>query len=130
MTTYLLLDTSTPECRLTLVIDGKYHEYTWQADRDLARGLLEYIVTQLAAHNMQLSDLAGMGVFRGPGSFTGLRIGMATLNTIADSEQIAIVGTMDDDWKASVIARLDAGEDDRIVLPEYGRAARITKPRK
>ncbi len=126
----LLLDTSTSECRLILVHGGKSEEYTWQADRELAKGLLKFIVETLATRDMNIASLEGLGVFRGPGSFTGLRIGITTLNTIADSEGIAIVGTDGDDWQQAAVRRLARGENDRIVLPEYGRDARITKPRK
>lgn len=126
----LLLDTSTSECRLTLVDGATRHEYKWQAERQLAYGLLEYLVTTIKSHDVSLAQLDGIGVFRGPGSFTGLRIGMATLNTIASSEHIPIVGTLGDTWQEDAIRRLNEGEDDRIVLPEYGREARITTPRK
>lgn len=126
----LLLDTSTSECRVTLVDGETRHDYTWQADRDLAHGLLEYIVARLTEHDRAVADLSGVGVFRGPGSFTGLRIGITTLNTIAASEHIPIVGTLGETWQIDALARLNAGEDDQIVLPEYGRDARITTPRK
>lgn len=126
----LLLDTSTPECHLTLVQDGNFTEYTWQADRELARGLLKFIVDTLAEQDASITSLEGLGVLRGPGSFTGLRIGITTLNTIADSEQVPIVGATGDEWKNEAAARLAAGENDQIVLPEYGRDARITTPRK
>lgn len=126
----LLLDTSTSECRLTLVDGAMRHEYKWQAERQLAYGLLEYLVTTIKSHDVSLAQLDGIGVFRGPGSFTGLRIGMATLNTIASSEHIPIVGNLGDTWQEDAVRRLNEGEDDRIVLPEYGREARITTPRK
>lgn len=126
----LLLDTSTSECRLTFAEGEVRHDYKWDAQRELAHGLLRYIVETLAQHDAEISDLEGLGVFRGPGSFTGLRIGITTLNTIASSEQIPIVGIVGEDWKSEALLRLSAGENDKIVLPEYGREARITTPRK
>jgi hypothetical protein len=43
----LLLDTSTPLCKLTF-IDGDWrYENQWQADRQLAKGLLGYLHEQL-----------------------------------------------------------------------------------
>lgn len=126
----LLLDTSTSLCRLTLVNGEGPVTIEWQADRELARGLLNFIVTSLEESGATLHEVRGLGVYRGPGSFTGLRIGIATMNTIATSQQVPIVGAEGNDWQTIALKRLHAGEDDRIVLPEYGRAARITQPRK
>lgn len=126
----ILLDTSTPVCKLTFV-DADTHDATeWQADRELARGLLKYIDDQLTARGYAWSDITGIGVFKGPGSFTGLRIGMTVMNTIADSESIPIVGALGDDWQSQAVAALRGGHDEKLVLPFYGRDAHITKPRK
>jgi tRNA threonylcarbamoyladenosine biosynthesis protein TsaB len=126
----LLLDTSTPSCHLTL-IDGSHHyNSTWEANRDLAKGLLGYIQTQLESHGKTWKDLTGLGVFKGPGSFTGLRIGITVLNTVSYSEGIPIVGETGDAWQESALKRLQNDESDMIVLPEYGGEANITQPRK
>lgn len=126
----LLLDTSTPVCKLALVGDGWRHDDEWQADRRLADGLLGYLGAQLESKDASWDDITGIGVFKGPGSFTGLRIGMSVLNTLARAKQLPIVGAAGDDWQADVLRRLGNGEDDGIVLPYYGREANITKPRK
>lgn len=126
----LLLDTSTPLCKLTLVDGETQTEAQWQADRTLAKGLLGYLQAQLAVLGKSWQDVSGIGVFRGPGSFTGLRIGLTVLNTAADALAIPIVGATGDEWKHDALARLKAGENDMIVLPEYGGDAHITKPRK
>lgn len=126
----LLLDTSTPVCRLSLV-DGDWRfDDEWQADRTLAKGLLGYIHKNLQMHGKTWSDLNAIGVFEGPGSFTGLRIGLTVLNTIADSQQIPIVGGRGEHWQADVLTKLNTGRNDQIVLPFYGRDAHITQPRK
>lgn len=106
-----------------------YH-YEWQADRTLARDMLAYLRDKLAEHGVTLKDITGIGVFRGPGSYTGLRIGMTVLNTIAESLAIPIVGETGDDWALHCLERINQGEDDKVVLPEYGGDAYITKPRK
>jgi len=126
----LLLDTSTPECRLSFVDGDWRYDATWEANRDLAKGLLEYIQVQLETQGKSWKDLSGLGVFKGPGSFTGLRIGITVLNTVSDSEAIPIVGETGDDWQKNAIERLLKGESDKIVLPEYGGEANITQPRK
>lgn len=126
----ILLDTSTPLCKLTLADGETQTESEWQADRTLAKGLLGYLQVQLAEQNKTWQDVSGIGVYKGPGSFTGLRIGLTVLNTAADALAIPIVGATGDEWKHDAIVRLNAGENDTIVLPEYGSDAHITKPRK
>lgn len=126
----LLLDTSTPICKLTL-IDGDWrYDDQWQADRTLAKGLLAYIRDQLALHGKTFADVTAIGALRGPGSFTGLRIGLTVLNTIADAENIPIAGGMGEDWQSEVQTKLARGNNEKIVLPFYGGDAHITKPRK
>lgn len=126
----LLLDTSTPLCKLTIVDDGQSFSYQWQADRQLAKGLLGFIIDTLAKHDQTIEHLSGIGVLRGPGSFTGLRIGITVANTIAAGAGIPMVGETTDDWQSRAIKRLKNSENDKIVLPLYDRPANITKPRK
>lgn len=126
----VLLDTSTPVCRVTLVDGEARQEHEWQADRTLAKNLLRYLTEALAESGRSLHDLSGIGVMTGPGSFTGLRIGMAVCNTLADGLGIPIVGARDEGWQETALARLASGETDRVVLPYYGSEAHITKPRK
>lgn len=126
----LLLDTATPTCRLTL-IDGQWrHDDAWESNRELAKGLLEYIQSQLEDQGKTWQDLTGLGVYKGPGSFTGLRIGITVLNTVAYAQSIPIVGETGENWQALAIERLLNGGSDTIVLPEYGGEANITLPRK
>ncbi|RYF28909.1 MAG: tRNA (adenosine(37)-N6)-threonylcarbamoyltransferase complex dimerization subunit type 1 TsaB [Chloroflexi bacterium] len=126
----LLLDTSTSLCRVTLLSGDQRTTHEWQADRELARGLLKYITSLLNEQDLHWSDVSGIGAFKGPGSFTGLRIGLTVVNTLADSLKIPIVGAIGQTWSDDAIRRLDQGANDKIVLPEYGAAARITQPRK
>ncbi len=129
--TFFLLDTSTPECHMLLVLpNGERHESHWQADRELARHLLRRMKDFLHTHSLEFSDISGIGVYRGPGSFTGLRIGLTVVGTIAATIAIPIVGATGDEWHAQATQRLLKGEDDRIVLPLYGNDARITTPKK
>ena len=116
--------------QLTLVDGDKRTDYEWAAERNLARDMLAYLRDRLAENGASFADISGIGVFRGPGSFTGLRIGLAVLNTIAHEQCIPIVGVTGDAWREECLARLQNGRNDEIVLPEYGAEARITKPRK
>lgn len=126
-----LLDTSTPLCRLTLVADdGTQQQYEWEAGRTLARDGLVYLRDRLKEHGLTVHDLTGLGVRRGPGSFTGLRIGITMWNTLGDALNIPLVGTAGETWRPAALARLARGENDQLVMPDYGGDAHITTPRK
>lgn len=126
----VLLDTSTPVCKLTLIKDEERNDVSWQADRELAKNLLSFLEAELSKRSASLRDITAIGVFQGPGSFTGLRIGLAVMNTLADALGIPIVGEVGDDWQDKALQRLNAGENQQIILPLYGSDAIITKPRK
>ncbi len=126
----VLIDTSTPVCKLLLVDNDKKYTDEWHADRGLAKGLLAYLRDQLQLRGKTFDDVTGIGVFKGPGSFTGLRIGLAVLNTMAEAQNIPIIGVTGDDWQNHAIELLNAGKNDRIVMPLYGSDANITTPRK
>jgi tRNA threonylcarbamoyladenosine biosynthesis protein TsaB len=102
---------------------------TLETGRDLARDLLGILQRELAARNANFTDITGIVVFRGPGSFTGLRIGATVANTIAHDMDINIVGATGDDWYQTGQARLAANETDQVILPFYDRPANITPPR-
>jgi tRNA threonylcarbamoyladenosine biosynthesis protein TsaB len=102
----------------------------WQADRRLAHELLGKLEGLLVQQNSTWKDLSGLVVYRGPGSFTGLRIGITVMNTIAYAQHIPIAGASGEKWIEQGIAELSAGKGSEVVLPEYGADAHITKPRK
>ncbi|MEI6228825.1 MAG: tRNA (adenosine(37)-N6)-threonylcarbamoyltransferase complex dimerization subunit type 1 TsaB [Candidatus Saccharibacteria bacterium] len=126
----LLLDTSTPVCRLALIDAGQKREFDWESNRELAKGLLGYLDKTMKSIGKTWVDISAIGVFEGPGSFTGLRIGITVANTIADAQNIPIVGGRGDDWQTIVLSKLNAGENEKLVLPFYGGEANITVPRK
>ncbi len=126
----LLLDTSTPVCKLTLIDGGWQFGDEWEAQRDLAQHLLGYLEDTLKKNGKNWRNITGIGTFRGPGSFTGLRIGLTVLNTLADSLDISIVGETGNEWKTMAVDRLLAHQNDKLVMPEYGGDAHITQPKK
>lgn len=110
--------------------DAQVSYYTWEAGRQLARDLLRVLHEQLQKGGFDWKDISGIVVFKGPGSFTGLRIGLTVANTLAYSEQAPIVGEGGDNWIDDGLARLKSGSNDKIVLPHYGVEANITKQKK
>ena len=126
----VLIDTSTPVCKLRLAEGEWSYSSEWESGHTLAKGLLGHLDTTLDSQGKQWQDVTGLVVFKGPGSFTGLRISATVFNTLAYANNLPIVGTTGDDWQAKGIERLLASENDEIVLPEYGGEANITQPRK
>lgn len=102
----------------------------WEAHRTLTDTIHLQIKKLLDSKQLGWSDIGGVVVFKGPGSFTGLRIGFAVANTIAYTNKAPIVSTMGDDWLNEGIAMLITGHDEHIALPEYGANAHITAAKK
>jgi tRNA threonylcarbamoyladenosine biosynthesis protein TsaB len=102
----------------------------WQAGRQLAETLHQQIKAIMATQDLTIADIGGVIVFEGPGSFTGLRIGITTANTLAYALNIPIVGSTGTDWKEQGLNRLTKGDNDNLVMPVYGAPVNITLPKK
>jgi len=127
----LTIRSDNPEAEIGIYKDTLQLDYvTWQADRQLAETIHIRLKSLLDAQSIALSDAQAVVVFKGPGSFTGLRIGISVANALAEALKIPIVGTNGTDWIAHGIQLLGGGENEQIVLPEYGSPPHITKPRK
>ena len=126
---YLAIRSDQAEAALYLVDQAGQvvAEHIWLAGRELARDLPGEIDMLLGG---DYDQLAGVIAFRGPGSFTGLRIGITVANATAYGQQLPIVGVMGDHWLSDGVERLNDHQDDRIVLPEYGAAPHITPAKK
>ncbi len=126
----ILIDSSSSVCRISFVDGEKRYDYKWQADRMLSKGLLGYLDKLIKGHKKSWTNISAIGVFEGPGSFTGIRIGLTVMNTIADSQNIPIVGGRGKDWQNEVLKKIRSGENKEIVLPFYNRGANITIAKK
>jgi tRNA threonylcarbamoyladenosine biosynthesis protein TsaB len=101
----------------------------WESGRELSDQLLARLTDFIHDHHHTLTDLTGIVIFSGPGSFTSLRIGHTVANALADSLGIPVVGVMGDDWLEqgrSLAANTQLGVP---ALPHYGAEAHITKPK-
>jgi tRNA threonylcarbamoyladenosine biosynthesis protein TsaB len=125
------LRTSDPTCQMFLLYDPKdLIQKDWLAERRLSKELLGELETFLVENNLSFEKLAGLAVFRGPGSYTGLRIGISVMNALAYGLKIPIIGETDDNWLTVSRERLLKNENDTIVIPEYGSLPHITNPKK
>lgn len=110
--------------------DGSVDTLQWEADRTLAATIHQKLLELLQRNQANWRSITGVVCYQGPGSFTGLRIGLTVGNALAYGLETPIVGTTTDDWFALGCKRIQAGKDDRLTMPEYGAEAHITKPRK
>lgn len=127
----LTIRTDKPEAELALWNnEGQLDESRWQAHRQLAETIHQQIEILLKKQNKNWNDISGLICFKGPGSFTGLRIGLTVGNTLAYSLKVPIVSESGENWQQRGVKRLLDGANETIIIPEYGQSARITKPKK
>ena len=74
----LAIDTASPRPAVSLLANGALFEETLPSDRRSSEALLPAISRVLAAAKTRLEDCTRFAVCSGPGSFTGIRIGLAT----------------------------------------------------
>ncbi|HUC87628.1 MAG TPA: tRNA (adenosine(37)-N6)-threonylcarbamoyltransferase complex dimerization subunit type 1 TsaB [Candidatus Binatia bacterium] len=103
---------------------------TWEAHRELAETIHLKIESLLKNQAKDWSDLAGIICYKGPGSFTGLRIGLSVGNALAYGLNIPIVGSSGTSWQSVGLKALAKGQDDKVVLPKYGSPVHITAAKK
>lgn len=127
----LTLRTDKPESEIGL-FDGesKIAYQSWQAHRRLAETILKKINQLLDENNLALEDLDGFVVFEGPGSFTGLRIGISVANALAYGLGKPVVASGGEDWILKGFKKLAGGKGQAFAVPVYGSAPNITKQKK
>lgn len=124
----LTIRTDKPEAEIGLYDDQEQLKYEmWQAHRQLAESIFYKLQSLLEAAGKNWQNVEGIVAFRGPGSFTGLRIGLSVGNALSDGLRVPIVGMENPAWIENGIKRLKSGQNDTVALPEYGAPVHITK---
>lgn len=127
----LTIRTDKPEAEVGLYDSDQQLVYEkWQAHRQLSETIHHKITSVLKQAGKKLNAIEGIVVFQGPGSFTGLRIGISVANTLSYALAIPIVAQKGQQWIATGIERLQGGDSDQLAMPDYGAPVHITKPRK
>jgi tRNA threonylcarbamoyladenosine biosynthesis protein TsaB len=105
------IDTTTKRLCLGLYVDGKFYEYSLEAGRNLSALLVPTIQRVIYALGLKIADIDYFACGLGPGSFTGMRIGLATvkgLNVVRNKPVIGI-STLD-------ILAMNANFKDRLIV--------------
>ena len=89
----LAIDTSTNHISLALHDGFQLRvEYNWEAPRRHTVDLVPRTVAALAQLEMGAKHISGVAVARGPGSFTGLRAGLAVAKGLVMARGLPLVG--------------------------------------
>lgn len=107
----MYVDTST----LVTVLKLDDVVYEWESGRELARNFIKFLEEKLAENGAGWWDITEIRFFAGPGSFTGLRIGAAVVNVLADQLGVPLFD--------------HHGARRKMIIPEYGRMANTSLPR-
>jgi tRNA threonylcarbamoyladenosine biosynthesis protein TsaB len=125
------IKTDTPVAEIALFQDQKKIDtISWEAHRQLADTIHLKILQLLEQNRKKWEDIQGVAIFKGPGSFTGLRIGMSVANALAFSLKVPIIAALGENWRQIAIKRLLNQEDEKVAIPEYGSDAFTTTPKK
>ena len=127
----LYLDTSENKTNLGLIFENREDFIVFDSDRRLSEILLTKINKLLVKNKTKIKDLNSIAVFRGTGSFTGLRVGVATANALAFSLQLPIIEISKKEGLTDSIKKsYEAKKFKKISTPFYGKSPHITKPKK
>jgi tRNA threonylcarbamoyladenosine biosynthesis protein TsaB len=126
----LTIRTDKPEAEVGLYQDNQQRKYiNWQAHRQLAETTHLTIQELLRGSHEKLEDVEGIAVYQGPGSFTGLRIGITVANALATGLNVPICAAEGETWLPTALQKLISGQDDKLVVPTYGAEVHITPPK-
>lgn len=132
----LSVDTSSKICNINLYEDGKNIMYKEiKEDITHAKKLMTGIEEVLKTTNTKLEDITYFGSIVGPGSFTGIRIGVSTIKAFALALNIDIIpGTSLELLEENAYEEQEVNEGDYILSvidarnkEVYGSLAKINK---
>ncbi len=118
----LVIDTSGPVCGAAVMDEDRvYSEFTAQNKNTHSASLMPMIEAALNAAGTEISGLDAVAAVTGPGSFTGVRIGVATAKGLAHGAGLPCIPV-----DALEALGASAGEFDGIVCPiQDARAGQV-----
>lgn len=108
----LAIDTATERCSVALSIDGRVIERVSEQPRGHADLVLPMVDAVLQEGGVKLSELDGIAYGRGPGAFTGVRIGVGVVQGLAFGAGLKTVGISN----LAAVAQQVAEPGDRVLV--------------
>ena len=114
---FLLLDTCGEQASVALAqADGVFRAQLLLGARAASAGLLQAIRSALKIGGLRLSEVDGIGVVNGPGSFTGVRAGLAVAKGLCEAAQLPMAAVsrlevLAEAGPAGAVCALSAGRD-------------------
>jgi tRNA threonylcarbamoyladenosine biosynthesis protein TsaB len=121
----LAIDTSTEMASIALYErdKGVLAEQSWLSGREQTTQLLPNVQRMMALINVRSTDLSGVAVATGPGSFSGVRIGISTAKSLAYALDIPLWGVPSLDVLAYQQAAVTAAQVCAVLSAGRGRLA-------
>lgn len=94
---YLCIDTISSAAGIT-VANSETATHLPLDPQNSSEGIIETIDKALKKAKITLADLKGIFAIKGPGSFTGLRVGLSVANQFAHQLKLPIIGICTDQW--------------------------------
>lgn len=88
----LAFDTATEACSAAVWVDGVMHAHFEIVGRDHTQRLIPIVAKVLADAGLRYSQLDGLVCGLGPGSFAGVRIGVAFAKGVALAHELPVLG--------------------------------------
>lgn len=90
-TTILAIDTATEACSVALHIDDHIHSHFEVCPQQHSQRILPLVDELLSQANITLKSIDGLAFGRGPGSFTGVRIGIGIAQGLAFGVGVPVI---------------------------------------
>jgi tRNA threonylcarbamoyladenosine biosynthesis protein TsaB len=91
MSAILSIETSTTACSVALAINEQVIQRYALAPREHAQLILPWVESLLAEAGLRLNQLDAIAVGRGPGAFTGIRIGVGVAQGLAFGADLPVI---------------------------------------
>lgn len=125
----IAVNTASSEAEVSIYDGGQVlANKKWHSGQNLSKSLHSEINNLLAQSRLKLDNLKGIVVFEGPGSFTGLRIGIAATSALGFALKIPVAGAHGKNWQEKALKKLASSPPPPA--PYYHQPAYTTKPKK